>query len=322
MHDARDELQQLLVGYVKAVGTHQVKRNKAVVLVQVVDGKRGVDLRYAALDPAAQVIAGCCNGVAVQRDGDAHLAFDIVFDGVQDLVVLKGIALAGHFHVCAGKLAAGAVVVHHEVMSAQDLGVRHDPVADFLDELGVGRLPKQRADGVAHQAQAADADEDAHAQARPAIEVKAGRLRNKRRHQDRARGDDVVFGVLRCGDERLRVDAIAQRAVECGHPELNEHGCSQCRKGNERVSGGGGLDDLGNGFEHQVDADGTNEDGDKQAGEVFVAAVAIGVTFVSRATGKAESEQAHNVARRIGEVVEGIGNKRDGAGEQTRDALG
>ena len=93
------------------------------MFVKVVDGKRGVDLRYAALDPAAQVVTGGGYGVAVQRDTDAHLAFDVVFDGVQNLVVLKGIALAGHFHVCAGKLAAGAVVVHHEVVRAQDLGV-------------------------------------------------------------------------------------------------------------------------------------------------------------------------------------------------------
>ena len=64
MHDARDELQQLLVGYVKAVGTHQVKRNEPVVLVQVVDGERGIDLHDAALDPAAQVVAGCRDGVA------------------------------------------------------------------------------------------------------------------------------------------------------------------------------------------------------------------------------------------------------------------
>ena len=118
MHDARDELQQFLVGYVKAVGTHQVKRNEPVVLVQVVDGERGIDLHDAALDPAAQVIAGCRDGVAVQRDTNAHLALDIVLDGVQNLVVLKRIALAGHFHVCAGKLTTGAVVVHHQVVRA------------------------------------------------------------------------------------------------------------------------------------------------------------------------------------------------------------
>ena len=147
-----------------------------------------------------------------------------MLDGVQNLVVLKRVALAGHLHVGAGKLTTGAVVVHHEVVCAQDLRIGHDLVADCLDELGVGRLPQQRADGVAHQAQTADADEDAHTQACPAIEIKAGRLRNKRRHQDRARGDDVVFGVLCRGDEGLRVDAIAQRAVERCHPELNEHG--------------------------------------------------------------------------------------------------
>ena len=50
--------------------------------------------------------------------------------------------------------------------------------------------------------------------------------------------------------------------------------------------------------------------------------MAIGVTFVGRAAGKAEPEQAHNVARGVGEVVEGVGDKRDRAGEQTRDALG
>ena len=236
------------------------------MLVQIVDGERGIDLHDAALDPAAQVIAGCRDGVAVQRDTNAHLALDVVLDGVQNLVVLKRVALAGHLHVGAGKLTTGAVVVHHEVVCAQDLRIGHDLVADCLDELGVGRLPQQRADGVAHQAQTADADEDAHTQACPAIEIKAGRLRNKRRHQDRARGDDVVFGVLRRGDERLRVDAIAQRAVERCHPELNEHGRSQCRKGNKRVSGGQGLDDLGDRLENQVDADGANQDGDEQAG--------------------------------------------------------
>ena len=82
------------------------------------DGERGVDLRYAALDPATQVVAGGGDGVAVQRDTDAHLPFDIVLDGVQNLMVLKRIALAGHFHVCAGKLPTGTVVVHHEVVRA------------------------------------------------------------------------------------------------------------------------------------------------------------------------------------------------------------
>ena len=224
MHDARDELQQLLVGYVKAVGTHQVKRNEPVVLVQVVDGERGIDLHDAALDPAAQVVACGGDGVAVQRDVDAHLALDVVLDGVQDLVVLKRVALAGHLHVGAGKLAAGTVVVHHEVVRAQDLRIRHDLVANRLNKLRAGRLSQQWTDGVAHEAHAADADEDAHAQACPAIEVKAGRLRNKCCRQDRARGDDIVFGVLCCGDERLGIDSVAQCAVERGHPELNEHG--------------------------------------------------------------------------------------------------
>ena len=118
MHDARDELQQLLVGYVKAVGTHQVKRNEAVVLVQIVDRERGIDLRHAALDPAAQVVGVGGDGVAVQCDADAHLALDVVLDGVQDLVVLKRVALAGHLHVRAGKLPTGAIVVHHQVVRA------------------------------------------------------------------------------------------------------------------------------------------------------------------------------------------------------------
>ena len=86
--------------------------------MQVVDGERGVDLHDTALDPAAQVVAGGGDGVAVQCDTDAHLPFDIVLDGVQDFVVLKRITLAGHFHVRTGKLAAGAVVVHHQVVRA------------------------------------------------------------------------------------------------------------------------------------------------------------------------------------------------------------
>ena len=47
----------------------------------------------------------------------------------------------------------------------------------------------------------------------------------------------------------------------------------------------------------------------------------IGVAFVCRAAGKAEPEQAHDVARGIGEVVESVGDEGDGAGEQARDAV-
>ncbi len=43
----------------------------------------GIDLHDAALDPAAQVVAGGGDGVAVQRDIDAHLALDVVLDGVK-----------------------------------------------------------------------------------------------------------------------------------------------------------------------------------------------------------------------------------------------
>ena len=50
--------------------------------------------------------------------------------------------------------------------------------------------------------------------------------------------------------------------------------------------------------------------------------MAIGVPLVGRAAGKAESEQAHDVARGVGKIVEGIGDKRDGAREQTGYALG
>ena len=292
------------------------------MLVQVVDGERGVDLHDAASDPAAQVVAGCGDGVAVQRDADAHLALDIVLDGVQNLVVLKRIALAGHLHVGAGKLATGAVVVHHQVVRAQDLRIRHDLVADCLDKLRVGRLSQQWADGIAHQTHAADTDEDAHAQACPAIEVNAGCLRNERRHQDRSRGDDVVFGVLCRGDKRLGVDAVAQCAVERRHPKFDEHGQDKGCHRERRIRGGGGLDDFGDRLQDQVDANGANEDGDKQPCQVLVAAVAVRVPLVGRAAGKAESKQAHDVARGVGEVVEGVGDKRHGAREQARDAFG
>ena len=92
--------------------------------------------------------------------------------------------------------------------------------------------------------------------------------------------------------------------------------------GERRIHGGRGLDDLGDRLEDQVDADGANQDGDKQTGQVLVAAVAVRVALVCRAAGKAEPEQAHDVARGVGKVVEGIGDKRDRASEQARDALG
>ena len=89
--------------------------------------------------------------------------------------MLSRVLLAGHLHVGAGKLAARAVVVDHEVMRAQDAWVREDLAPDLVDERRVWHASKKRAYGVLHQAKAAPADEDAHGKARPAVEVHARR---------------------------------------------------------------------------------------------------------------------------------------------------
>ena len=111
--------------------------------------------------------------IVVQRDNEAVIVFKRLLDIIQRVVALHGIGLGGHFHMGARKLPTRAIVVNHEVMSAQDTWIGHDLRADVGNELGIGSLPEKRVDRVANELDAAPTDIQADRESDPRIELDA-----------------------------------------------------------------------------------------------------------------------------------------------------
>ena len=172
--------------------------------------------------------------IVVQRDNEAVIVFKCLFDIIQRVVALHGIGLGGHLDMGARKLPTRAIVVNHEVMSAQDTWIGHDLRADVGNELGIGSLPEKRVDSVANELDAAPTDIQADRESDPRIELDARHISDDGARKHRARGDNVVLGILGRGKKRLRFDALTEHAVEMRHPKLNRHGPHEDHHQSER----------------------------------------------------------------------------------------
>ena len=179
----------------------------------------------------------------------------------------------------------------------------------------------QRAHGLAHELDAAPADEAAHGKARPAVEVKAAQTRDHGRDEDGGGGDHVVSRVDGGGREGLGVNLAPQAVVERRHPQLHQHRGDEHHNDGGAELGGLGVEDLLDGGAQQVEADRAHQHRDHEPRQVLVAAVPVGMLLVRGAARELEAKQAHHVARGVGEVVDGVGHDGDRAGEKPHGSL-
>ena len=84
---------------------------------------------------------------------------------------------------------------------------------------------------------------------------------------------------------------------------LDQHGGDERYDGCDAKLRGLRASDLCHGLHDQVHADGGDQDGDNQAGQVLKAPVAVGVILVGGLAGELEPQEAHHVAGGVREVV-------------------
>ena len=82
-----------------------------------------------------------------------------------------------------------------------------------------------------------------------------------------------------------------------------------------------GLSTLSSEGLDELHADDHDDHGYSQAREVFIAPMAVGVAGIGGLARQLEAQQANHVARRVGEVVQGIGNDGDRTGNQADSSL-
>ena len=295
---------------------------------QVVDGELRVQLAEVLRQAGAQhTDFGVRSHDGVVVDGDLQVVFfqEIPLDVVDDVMGRQRVAFGRELDVERSELVAGAVIVDHEVVYAQHTGVGHDGPLDVRHQLRRGRFAQQRAEGVHHEAPAGPEDERGHRHAHEAVEdVPARGTAQDGREQDGARGQHVVAAVGSGGKQRLGGDALPYGAVEAAHPELDGDGSSQHTDAEPTEDDGCGVEDFHHRFLAQRKPDGQDGDADHQPGKVFVPGVAVGVLGVRGLGGQPEADEADDVGRSVGQVVQSICHDGDGAeqgaGNQFADA--
>ena len=129
----------------------------------------------------------------------------------------------------AGKTAAGAIVVHHQVVRAQNALIAQHFAGDILRQLFAGRLAQKRVYRLFDEADAAVQNEQRHGKAHPAVQHQVGGLAQPQRRQHGRGADDIVSAVGSGGLQGGRTNAPANGPVEHRHPQLHANAARQHR---------------------------------------------------------------------------------------------
>ena len=140
--------------------------------------------------------------------GDAaELTRKRLFRVVDDIVQHKNILIAADFGVQRHHDAAGAVIMHDEIMNADDLLIRHDELFNLIHELFFRRASEQRTDGFLDRFETRVDDKRGNKQTAPAVNRQIGELGGNRRNQN----DKRRYGVA---------DAVRRRRLHSGGIDL------------------------------------------------------------------------------------------------------
>ena len=111
----------------------------------VVNRQGRIDLFHLLLQPEAeftQFAVGIADGVVVNYNGKP-LLFEILFDLVNQLMTLQSVDICGNFHMNAGELSAGSVIVHHQVVGTENPLIGQHLLFNAIDKGLIGGPPQQ-----------------------------------------------------------------------------------------------------------------------------------------------------------------------------------
>ena len=222
------------------------------------------------------------DGVVMDDEVDVHLFQHVALYIVDYVVAGHRVLVGAQLHVRRGVAASGAVVVDEQVVDAEDLFMGEHQLRDFVHQFIVGLLAEQRRDCVLRDAHAGIQNENRDGEADAAVDVEAEKVIHEAAQQDGAGGDYVVPAVDRGRVERGRIYFLPERLVESRHPELHRDGGGEQSYRRRRDVDRLRVYNLGYGRLHKLRADEQNQRRHGEAGEVFVARVAVRVLLRPR----------------------------------------
>ena len=328
VHALFHELPDLLLPAMQVRGTghvkHQIHVFSALSHPEIMEVQPGVFLTQKPahlLFQPVQLRIVHHHRVIMDHQMDVVAAQALPLHVVDQFMAFQGVLPVVHLHMEAGKTLSGAIVMYHQVVVAQNLGLPGDVVHNFLLQLRVDILSQQRGDGVLRQLHPAVENEQRHPQTNVAVGRQIPEMLNQRRRQHRRGGNAVVSAVLGRGPQRRGVNPLSQTVVKQEHPQLHTNGRQQHTGHHNGKLHRGGVQNFVHGAFHQLRPNNQNQSRYRQAAEVFCPGVAERVVLIRRLIRQTESNQGYNGAGRIGQVVQCVGGNGHRAGENTHNAL-
>ena len=236
------------------------------------------------------------DGVIVDDEINVQLPLCLPFDLVQNLMGNKRVDAVVDLGVDAGKAAARPVIMHHEIVEAENVHVRGHKTRDGAHKRFIRLRAQQRVDGVLHYADARPQNKQRHQKPSPAVDHQPRQPPDHAGKQHRAGRDHVAAAVGSGGDQRGRADLPAELPVKQRHPELQQDRACQHGGGQDGKLHGLRVQDLLNRAFDQLHADHKDHHGHGKAGQVFHPRVAVGVFLVGRPGRQPEAQQRHERA--------------------------
>ena len=220
------------------------------------------------------------------------------------------------------KTAAGAVVMHHQIVHSQNARIAAHGILDLLHKFRARRFAQQRAERIPHHADAAIQNKHCHSQPHKAIHARnTGKLCYKQRNQHCCRRDHIIAAVGRRCHQHLRIDHSADLAVEGCHPKLYQNRNRQHGGAEPAEHGRLRVQHLAKAFFAQLYADHQDHHRYRQRRNIFIACMAIGMLHIGRGAAQLKAHQADHIAAGIRKVVQPIGQNGNAAKHGPRRQL-
>ena len=192
--------------------------------------------------------------------------------------------------------------------------MRGHKTGDRVDERFVRLRADQGIDRILCNADPGPEDEQRDEQPDVSVDLQSRQLPDDAREQDCARRDHVIAAVG-------GADPPTELPVEDGHPELDQNGTDQNDDDQRRKLHGLRMQDLADRAFDQLHADDQDQNRHGQARQVFHARMAVGMLVVGRAGGQLESNERHDRAGRVRQVVDGVRRDRYAPGDRPGQKL-
>ena len=122
----------------------------ALCHTEIVDGKAGVNLGGDGLAKGTKLVyLGVIydNGIEVDGDDTTEYIVHITLHFIDLLVCDVDVGIRRDLRMEGDNKSANAVIVHHNIMDAEDVLIALRELIDLLHKLGVGRRAKEQVDG-------------------------------------------------------------------------------------------------------------------------------------------------------------------------------